>query len=107
MKDTNGALVLWLAVLLGGLAEGCSSEAHSIAYRPAESSPAAAASRPTNPSDQTYVAQAATCWNSMSCCIQNHPINPVESCGADPLEAARLLEAMAKLKEEATQTPPP
>jgi hypothetical protein len=33
----------------------------------------------------------------MSCCIQNHPLNPVESCAADPLEAVRILEALGKL----------
>ena len=32
----------------------------------------------------------------MSCCIQNHPLTPVQSCGADPLEAAEILEALGQ-----------
>ena len=33
----------------------------------------------------------------MSCCIQNHPLTPVQSCGADPLEAAEILEALGQI----------
>jgi hypothetical protein len=33
----------------------------------------------------------------MSCCIQNHPFTFVESCGADPFQAARILEALGML----------
>jgi hypothetical protein len=33
----------------------------------------------------------------MSCCIQNHPLTFIESCGADPLEAARILIALEQL----------
>ena len=32
----------------------------------------------------------------MSCCIQNHPLTPVHSCGADPSEAAKILEALGQ-----------
>jgi hypothetical protein len=39
----------------------------------------------------------ATCWNTMSCCIQQFPLSPVEKCGADPLEAARILSALSKV----------
>jgi hypothetical protein len=52
----------------------------------------------TDPNPPTAVAQSAgACWNSMSCCIQNHPLTPVQSCGADPLEAAKILEALGQL----------
>jgi hypothetical protein len=33
----------------------------------------------------------------MSCCIQNHPLTPVQSCGADPLEAAEILKTFESL----------
>jgi len=33
----------------------------------------------------------------MSCCIQNHPLTPVQSCGADPLEAAEILKTLESL----------
>jgi hypothetical protein len=52
----------------------------------------------TTPNPPTAVAQAAgTCWNSMSCCIQNHPFTFVENCGADPLEAAKILKTLEVL----------
>jgi hypothetical protein len=34
----------------------------------------------------------------MSCCIQNHPLTFVESCGADPLDAARILSVLEQLR---------
>lgn len=37
----------------------------------------------------------------MSCCIQRHPLTPVESCGADPLEAARILDTLKQLSGDA------
>jgi hypothetical protein len=33
----------------------------------------------------------------MSCCIQNHPLTPVQSCGANPLEAAKILKTLEVL----------
>ncbi len=47
----------------------------------------------------------------MSCCIQKHPLTPVQSCGAAPLEAAETLEALgqfaaaAKVLEAAGRLP--
>lgn len=37
----------------------------------------------------------------MSCCVQNHPLTPVQSCGADPLEAAEILEALGQIEAAA------
>ncbi|MDC0707082.1 hypothetical protein POL68_01230 [Stigmatella sp. ncwal1] len=52
----------------------------------------------TAPNPPTSVAQAAgSCWNSVSCCVQNHPLTPVQSCGADPLKAAEILEALGQI----------
>lgn len=92
MEAQNRALVLWLPVILTGLMGGCSTGASSTVSRlPEPSSPAA-------PSDQVHLAQAAgNCWSTVSCCVQNHPVTPVESCGADPLEAERILEALGNL----------
>jgi hypothetical protein len=39
----------------------------------------------------------------MSCCIQNHPLTPVQSCGADPVEAAQILKTLEEL-DKAAQT---
>ncbi len=51
----------------------------------------------TDPNRPAAVAQTTgNCWNSMNCCIQNHPLTPVQSCGADPSEAAKILEALGQ-----------
>jgi hypothetical protein len=51
----------------------------------------------TDPNPPTAVTQAAgSCWSSVSCCVQNHPLTPVQSCGADPLKAAEI----ARCKQE-------
>ncbi len=34
----------------------------------------------------------------MSCCIQNHPFTFVQNCGADPFEAAKILEALGQME---------
>lgn len=92
MKSPRRSLLLWLPVILVGLMGGCSSGGHSTASRQSEPSYATALSHPAASSEQIYLAQApGACWNSMSCCIQNHPLTFVEKCGADPLEAARIL----------------
>lgn len=78
-----------MAVLLGDLAAGCASGAHSAPHHAPESSPPA------------YLAQAPTCWNTMSCCIQRNPLTPVQSCGADPVEAARVLKGLEEANEAA------
>jgi hypothetical protein len=100
MEYGNRALVLWVLVMLAALMGGCSRGAHTTATRAL--APLAVADPKllpaTDPNPPTYLAQAAgACWNSMSCCIQNHPLTPVQSCGADPLEAAKILKTFESL----------
>jgi hypothetical protein len=101
MKYWNRALVLWLPVMLTVLMGGCSTGAHVTTVRAL--APLAVTDpnlRPTTaPNPPTTVAQAAgTCWNSMSCCIQNHPFTFVQNCGADPFEAAKIFEALGQME---------
>ncbi|HYI00134.1 MAG TPA: hypothetical protein VD972_29540 [Hyalangium sp.] len=101
MKSPNRALALWLPVILTGLMGGCSRGARVTTTRAL--APLAVTdpnlNPTTDPNPPASVAQAAgTCWNSMSCCIQNHPFTFVESCGADPFEAAKILEALGQLE---------
>lgn len=88
MRSLGRALVVGWVALLSGMVGGCSSAAHSTAGRRSE------------PDSPVYLAQA-TCWNSVSCCVQRHPLTAVESCGADPLEAARILAALEALSGDA------
>lgn len=37
----------------------------------------------------------------MSCCIQRYPLTPVQSCGADPVDAARILKGLEEANEAA------
>jgi len=100
MKSPSRALALWVPVMLAALMGGCSTGSHTTAVRAlAPLSVTDPNSRSTTtPNPPSAVAQAAgACWNSMSCCIQNHPLTPVESCGADPLKAAEILEALGQL----------
>jgi hypothetical protein len=99
MRLPSRALVLWLPVMLTVLMGGCSTGSHTTAVRAlAPLSVTDPNLRPTTaPNPPSAVTQAAgACWNSMSCCIQNHPLTPVQSCGADPLEAAEILEALGQ-----------
>lgn len=101
MKLPSRALALWWPVMLTALMGGCSTGSHTTSVRAlAPLSVTDPNLRPTtdlNP--PTSVAQAAgACWNSMSCCIQNHPFTFVENCGADPFEAAKILEALGQLE---------
>ena len=86
--------------MLAALMGGCSTGARVTTVRAL--APLAVTDpnlRPTTaPNPPTAVSQAAgSCWNSMSCCIQNHPLTPVQSCGADPLEAAEVLDALGQI----------
>jgi hypothetical protein len=100
MRSSGRALALWLSVILTGLMGGCSTGArltatHALAPLPGANPNLLHTSGPKPPPS---VAQAAgSCWNSMSCCIQNHPLTPVQSCGADPLEAAEILKTFESL----------
>jgi hypothetical protein len=98
MKLANSALVLWLSALLGGLAGGCSSEAHSAALVPTSTS------HPPGPSSTIHLAQA-TCWDTVSCCVQRNPLNAVERCGADPAQVASILKTLGMLNEAAESGP--
>jgi hypothetical protein len=100
MNSKNRPLALWLPVILTGLMGGCSTGARVTTTRALAPLPVADPYLlpTTAPNPPTSVAQAAgSCWNSMSCCIQNHPLTPVQSCGADPLEAAKILEALGQI----------
>lgn len=100
MQSLDRVLALRMLVILTGLIGGCSSGAHSTASR--QSGPDhSTASKLADEKDQIYLAQAAACWNSMSCCIQNHPLTPVESCGADPVEVAKILKTLEELAKAA------
>ncbi len=92
MRNKSMALVLGLSLVLVVLTVGCSSAAHSIPSSP--SCPEA--------SGPTYVAQT-TCWSTMSCCIQQHPLTPVESCGASARDIEEALHG-ARVVYEATKT---
>lgn len=99
MKSPNRALVLWLPVTLTALMGGCSTGARVTTVRALAPLPGADPNMlaATDPNRPAAVAQTAgSCWNSMSCCIQNHPLTPVQSCGADPSEAAKILEALGQ-----------
>lgn len=85
MKSLLPTLALWLpVVLLTGLMGGCSSGAHATASRPPESSP------------PVYLAQA-TCWDTVSCCVQRNPLTAVQSCGADPARVTNILKTFESL----------
>jgi hypothetical protein len=104
MKSPNRALVLWLPVMLAALMGGCSTGARVTAVRALAPLPGADPNMlaTTNPNPPTAVSQATgSCWNTISCCVQNHPLTPVQSCGADPLEAAKILEALGQLEAAA------
>ncbi|HEX8703300.1 MAG TPA: hypothetical protein VF815_30970 [Myxococcaceae bacterium] len=102
MKSLKFILPLWLPVILTGLMGGCSSGAHSTAVHPLDLSPSATLSRPLDPSTSA-LAQAPTCWNTVSCCVQRNPLTPLQSCGVDPVTAARILQTLEDL-EEGTQS---
>jgi hypothetical protein len=104
MKSQNHALALWLPVILTGLMGGCSTGARVTTVRALAPLPGADPNlRPTaDPNRPITVSQAAgSCWNTISCCVQKHPLTPVQSCGADPLEAAKILEALGQLEAAA------
>jgi hypothetical protein len=100
MKHPNRVGALWLTVMLAALMGGCSTGARVTTVRALAPLPVADPNMlaTTDPNSPTAVSQAAgSCWNSMSCCIQNHPLTPVQSCSADPLEAAKILEALGQI----------
>jgi hypothetical protein len=104
MKPPNRAVALWLPVMLTALMGGCSTGARVTTVRALAPLPGADPNMlaMTGPNPPTAVAQAAgTCWNSMSCCIQNHPFTFVQNCGADPFEAAKILEALGQMEAAA------
>jgi hypothetical protein len=93
-----------MPVMLAALMGGCSTGARVTTVRALAPLPGADPSMlaTTDPKPPTAVAQAAgTCWNSMSCCIQNHPFTFVQNCGADPFEAAKVLEALGQIEAAA------
>ena len=97
MKTKTRALALWLPVTLTGLMGGCSTGARVTTVRALAPLPVAGPNLllTTDPNPRTSVAQAAgSCWNSISCCIQKYPFTFVQNCGADPLEAARILSVL-------------
>jgi hypothetical protein len=100
MSSPNQALVLWLPVILTTLMGGCSTGSHATSVRAlAPLSVADTNLRPSvGPNPPTSVAQTAgSCWNTISCCVQNHPLTSVQSCGAAPLEAAAVLKTLESL----------
>jgi hypothetical protein len=104
MKSLNQALVLWMPVMLAALMGGCSTGARVTTVRALAPLPRTDPNMlaTTNPHRPTAVSQAAgSCWNSVSCCVQNHPLTPVQSCGADPMKAAEILEALGQLEAAA------
>lgn len=103
MKPTRRTLACGLLIVLTSLMGSCSSGVHSTANRPHELSASAAASRPSEPNLTSYHAQVPTCWNSVSCCVQNNPLTPLQSCGVDPVQAAEILIVLEQL-DEAAQT---
>lgn len=85
--------VLTVAVLWGLFASGCAPGAHVTANRPS-----------IETKTDLYLAQAATCTqldSTMTCCIKNHPTNPVEACGAAAWEIAEVLNGAKALDEAA------
>lgn len=96
MKSANHLLVRWLPVSFIGLMGGCSPGAHSTASRPPESGPPSITSPLPEPNAPIYLAQA-TCWDTVSCCVQRNPLTAVESCGADPAKVAGILKAVERL----------
>lgn len=103
MKSTSRALVGLLPVILTGLMGGCSSGAHTTASPPPDLSHSAAASRLPVSDPPTYLAQVPTCWNTVSCCVQKYPLTPLQNCGVDSVQAAKILKTIDELNE-ATQT---
>lgn len=104
MKTLNHVPALWFPVMLTVLMGGCSTGARVTTVRALAPLPGADPNMlaTTAPNPPTAVAQAAgSCWNTISCCVQNHPLTPVQSCGADPLEAAKILEALGQLEAAA------
>jgi hypothetical protein len=100
VKSKKNAPAFCLSVILTGLMGGCSMGGRGTATRAlaplAVTDPNLLAK--TGPNPPTAVAQTrGSCWNSVSCCVQNHPLTPVQSCGADPLKAAEILEALGQI----------
>ncbi|HEX8705769.1 MAG TPA: hypothetical protein VF815_43440 [Myxococcaceae bacterium] len=90
--------------MLTALMGGCSTGAHVTTVRALAPLPGADPNMlsTTTSNPPNAVAQAAgTCWNSMSCCIQNHPFTFVQNCGADPFEAAKILEVLGQIEAAA------
>lgn len=90
--------------MLTALMGGCSTGAHVTTTRAlaplAVTDPNMLATTHLNP--PTAVAQAAgACMDSVSCCVRNHPLTPVQSCGVDPMKAAEILEALGQLEAAA------
>lgn len=79
-------LALCLGLVFVSLTAGCSAGAHSTA------------SGPTAENQPIYLAQV-TCWDTMSCCIQQFPLTPVQSCGAGSADIAKVFNSAALLHE--------
>lgn len=100
MKSPKRAIALWLPVLCTTLMEGCSTGAHVTTLHALAPLPGADPNMlaTPDPNPHTAVSQAAgSCWNTVSCCVQKHPLTPAQSCGADPLEAAKILKTLERL----------
>lgn len=95
-ESTKRTFIFWATLLSVELVGGCSSGAHSTASRPPDPSPLAAKVPPTDPNPAIYLAQA-TCWDTVSCCVERHPLTAVESCGADPVRVATILKTLEVL----------
>lgn len=96
MKSLNHPLVLWLPVILTALMGGCSSGAHTAASRPLELGPPPITIALPKPSPPIYLAQA-TCWDTVSCCVQRNPFTAPQSCGADPAKVESILKTFEML----------
>ena len=101
----NRVVALWMPVMLTVLMGGCSTGARVTTVRALAPLPGAdpnmlATTTPNPPT--TSVAQAAgACLDTVCSCVRDHPLTPVQSCGADPMKAAEILEALGQLEAAA------
>lgn len=68
MKDSNRALFLWLAIVVGAVTPGCAASLATMTCMPGEP--------------------------SVNCCLKKFPLSPLESCGVPAVDARNLLRVM-------------